>query len=167
VLKDGGFIAIWQTQLYFKYFWKWFGDDIHIYAGCKNFVQLRKTPINYAYDPIVIKYKKGRELKPSKPKRSLDFFVSNTAKWVTQTSSLAREHPCPRPIDQVEQIIDNFVIEDGIVLDCFMGSGTTAVACINTNRKFIGIELEPKYVEIANKRIQEVLSQTKLMEGLT
>jgi DNA modification methylase len=42
-----------------------------------------------------------------------------------------------------------------------MGSGTTAVACINTNRKFIGIELEPKYVEIANKRIQEALSQLK------
>ena len=162
VLKDGGFIAVWQTQLYFKYFWDWFGEDIHIYVGCKNFVQLRKTPINYAYDPIIMKYKTGKELRPTKPKRNVDFFVSNTAKWVTQTNDLARKHPCPRPIDQVEQIIENFVIPNGLVLDCFIGSGTTAVACIRTNRSFIGMELSKEYVEIANERIQKELSQSKL-----
>lgn len=48
------------------------------------------------------------------------------------------------------------------VLDPFLGSGTTAVACINLNRNFIGIEKEPKYVEIANKRIEQARSQMKL-----
>ena len=54
-LKPGGFVAIWQTQKYFPYFWDWFGKDIHIYIGAKNFVQIRKkTPITFAYDPVVM-----------------------------------------------------------------------------------------------------------------
>jgi len=53
ILKPGGFVAVWQAAAYLKYAWKWFGNDIHIYAGCKNFVQLRKTSINYAFDPII------------------------------------------------------------------------------------------------------------------
>jgi len=156
VLKDGGFIAIWQTQLYFKFFWSWFGDDIQIYAGCKNFVQLRKTAINRGYDPIIMKYKPANELlRPKKPKRNIDFFVANTAKWVTQTEDIVRKHPCPRPIDQVEQIIENFTIPNGLVLDCFVGSGTTAVACKKLNRNFICCDNNAGYVEIANKRLAQ------------
>ena len=44
---------------------------------------------------------------------------------------------------------------DGLVLDPFTGSGTTGVACVNTGRKFIGIEIDEKYCEVAAKRIQE------------
>ena len=155
VLKDGGFIAIWQTQLYFKFFWSWFGDDIQIYASCKNFVQLRKTPINRAYDPIIVKYKCGsKPLRPEKPQRSVDFYVANTAKWVTQTEDIVRKHPCPRPIDQTEELVKNFTIPNGLVLDPFIGSGTTAIACLRNGRSFIGIEKEHKYCDIANKRIK-------------
>jgi len=151
VTKDGGFIAIWQTQLYFPHFWKWYGEDIHIYAACKNFVQLRKTPINYAFDPVVMFYKKGDALRPLKPKRNTDFFVSNTAALVSKPDRLERKHPCPRPVDVVEQIIDNF--STGIVLDPFAGSGTTGVACQNLNRQFILIEKEQEYIDIINKRL--------------
>ena len=45
--------------------------------------------------------------------------------------------------------------ENDLILDCFSGSGTTAIACINTNRHYIGFELEPKYYEIANERIKK------------
>ena len=45
--------------------------------------------------------------------------------------------------------------ENDIILDCFMGSGSTGVACKHTNRKFIGIEIEEKYFNIAKKRIEE------------
>ncbi len=48
------------------------------------------------------------------------------------------------------------------ILDPYLGSGTTAVACIRTGRRFIGIELEPKYCEIARKRIDRELSQPRL-----
>ena len=152
-LKPNGFIAIWQTQKYFKYFWEWFGDNIHIYASCKNFVQLKNTGINYAYDPIVMKYNGGEKLSPENPPRNVDFYVSNTAKYVTQTDSLAGEHPCPRPIDQVNEIIANFIIEKGVVLDPFIGSGTTALACLNQKRKFIGFEKEKEFYNIALKRL--------------
>lgn len=162
ILRPGGFLAIWQANKYFSYFWKWFGNDIRIYAGCKNFVQLRKTPINYGFDPIVIKYKTGAPLRPEKPRRNLDYFVANTAKWVTQTDSLARQHPCPRPIDQVQELVENFVLEDGTVLDCFAGSGTTGVACVQTGRNFIGIEIDPTYFAIAERRIKEAQLQERL-----
>jgi site-specific DNA-methyltransferase (adenine-specific) len=160
VLKDGGFCAIWQANKYLRYAWEWFGDDVRIYAGCKNFVQLRKTPINYGFDPIVIRYKQGTPLRPSKPNRNLDFFVANTAKWVAQTNSLARQHPCPRPIDQADQLVENFTAEGGVILDPFMGSGTTGAACVKMGRNFIGIEKEPRYFEIAQKRIAEAQMQT-------
>jgi len=165
-VKDGGFIAIWQTNKYFPYFWKWFGNDIRIYASCKNFVQLRKTAINYGFDPIILKYKKGLELlKPINPKRNIDWFVCNTAKFVTEKDSLTRQHPCPRPIDQVCELIDNFVIEDGLVFDPFMGSGTTGVASLKLQRKFVGCEINKDYFEIAKKRIGDWEKQSRLFEG--
>lgn len=153
VTRKGGFIAIWQAQLYFRYFWNWYGEGIHIYAGCKNFVQLRKTPINYGYDPIVMLYISGAELlRPIKPKRNIDYFVANTASMVSDTKRIERQHPCPRPIDQVTQIVENFSV--GKVLDPFMGSGTTGVVCKNLNRDFIGIEIDETYFKMAEERIK-------------
>ena len=49
-----------------------------------------------------------------------------------------------------------------IVIDLFMGSGTTGVACVNTGRKFIGMELDPGYFEVAKRRIEEAQAQARL-----
>jgi len=62
-------------------------------------------------------------------------------------------HITPKPVELIENIIRHSSNEGAIVLDCFMGSGTTAVAAVRTNRKFIGFETEREYVEIANKRL--------------
>lgn len=62
-------------------------------------------------------------------------------------------HPTEKPVDLLEMYILNSSDEGDVVLDPFMGSGSTGVACKNTNRKFIGIELEIDYFEIAKKRI--------------
>lgn len=70
-----------------------------------------------------------------------------------------RVHPTQKPIVLMEWIIKNYTDEDDLILDPFIGSGTTAIACMQTNRNFIGIELEPKYVDIANKRIQDFTKQ--------
>lgn len=64
-----------------------------------------------------------------------------------------RAHPSEKSIEVVSLLINQSSSENDTILDCFLGSGTTAVAAINTNRKFIGIECEPEYVEIANQRI--------------
>ena len=64
-------------------------------------------------------------------------------------------HITPKPVDLLEYIIKTSSNKNDIVLDCFMGSGSTGVACKHTNRNFIGIELDDNYFEIAKKRIEE------------
>ena len=66
-----------------------------------------------------------------------------------------RVHPTQKPIEIVEYIVGNSAKETSIVLDPFLGSGTTAVACIHLNRKCIGIEIEEKYCSIAAKRLSQ------------
>ena len=65
-------------------------------------------------------------------------------------------HPTQKPVALLEYLIKTYTNEGETVLDNVMGSGSTGVACINTNRKFIGIELDENYFEIAKKRIDEV-----------
>lgn len=65
-------------------------------------------------------------------------------------------HPTVKPLDIVEDIIRNCSDEWDTVLDCYLGSWTTAVACKKLNRNFIGIEINPEYVELAESRLREV-----------
>lgn len=64
-------------------------------------------------------------------------------------------HPTQKPVPLMEYLIKTYTNEGETVLDFTMGSGTTGVACVNTGRSFIGIELDPDYFAIAEKRIQE------------
>lgn len=64
-------------------------------------------------------------------------------------------HPTQKPVALMEYLIKTYTNEGETVLDFTMGSGTTGVACLNTNRKFIGIEKDDKYFEIACKRIND------------
>ena len=64
-------------------------------------------------------------------------------------------HPTQKPVGLMEYLIKTYTNEDEIVLDNTMGSGTTGVACMNTNRKFIGIEKNSDYFELSKKRIQK------------
>ncbi|MEK4360845.1 site-specific DNA-methyltransferase [Paenibacillus sp. FSL M7-1455] len=66
------------------------------------------------------------------------------------------DHPCQFPLDFANRIILSLSNEGGVVLDPFMGSGTTAVGAVAHQRKFIGFETEPKYIEIANKRLDSI-----------
>jgi len=67
-----------------------------------------------------------------------------------------RLHPTQKPVALLEYLIKTYTLEGETVLDNCMGSGSTGVACINTNRNFIGIELDETYFNIAKKRIEEV-----------
>lgn len=64
-------------------------------------------------------------------------------------------HPNQKPLALFEYLIKTYTLEGDLVLDNCIGSGTTAVACINLNRNFIGIELDPEYFEIAKNRIKD------------
>ena len=74
-------------------------------------------------------------------------------------------HITPKPVDLLEYIIKTSSNKCDIILDCFMGSGSTGVACMNTNRKFIGIELDNNYFDIASKRIEEAFFNAQNKEG--
>lgn len=69
-----------------------------------------------------------------------------------------KTHPTQKPIALFEYLINTYTNQDECVLDNCMGSGTTAIACMNTNRNFIGIEQEQKYVDLANERIKEAFN---------
>jgi DNA modification methylase len=60
-----------------------------------------------------------------------------------------------KPVELLEYLVKTYTDENMTTLDCTMGSGSTGVACINTNRKFIGIEMDDKYFDIGSKRILE------------
>ena len=68
-------------------------------------------------------------------------------------------HPTQKPVALMAYLIRTYTNEGDVVLDNTMGSGTTGVACANTGRKFIGIEREPKYYEIAKARIAEAVNK--------
>ena len=83
------------------------------------------------------------------PKNELNF--KNSQK---ECNPLNRIHPTQKPVPLLEYLIKTYTLEGETVLDNCMGSGSTGVACINTNRKFIGIEKDETYFEIARKRIE-------------
>lgn len=68
-------------------------------------------------------------------------------------------HPTEKPIPLMREIVSDFVPDGGLVLDPFMGSGTTGIACLKLGRKFIGIEREPEYFDIAVERIADAASR--------
>ena len=67
-----------------------------------------------------------------------------------------RYHPTQKPSELIQMLIEQYSKEGDIVLDPFLGSGTTAVACVNTGRHYRGFELDPQYYDIACKRLDEV-----------
>ena len=74
------------------------------------------------------------------------------------------KHPTIKPLDITGKLIRNSSNENDVVLDPFMGSGTTGVACKELHRNFIGIELDKKYFEIAKKRIEETKRESQLFK---
>lgn len=83
-------------------------------------------------------------------------YKSNILKYKKDYSGY---HPTQKPVLLLEDLIKTFSNEGNLVVDLTMGSGSTGVACINTNRNFIGIEKDLKYYDIANKRIKDTLEQ--------
>ena len=71
----------------------------------------------------------------------------------------ANGHATPKPVELIERIIETTTNSGDTVMDCFAGSGTTGVACVNTGRRFIGIEIDPGYFEIAKRRIQAAMEK--------
>ena len=83
-----------------------------------------------------------------------DRYPRSVYKYNAVNSQHGIEHPTQKPVGLLEMLINTYTLEGETVLDNCMGSGSTGVACMNTNRQFIGIEKDDKYFEIAKKRIE-------------
>ena len=163
LVSDGGPLFVWQAGPHIRRFAEWFPRDWRLYIAAKNFVQMRPTAMQHAYDPVIVWWKAGG--KPwSAGTATRDFHIANTAPVVASPENLEKGHPCPRPLDQVRHIVDQWTPPGTCVLDPFMGSGTTLVACAKLGRKGIGIELDPDYFEIACRRVEEAYRQPRLFE---
>ena len=159
----------------FKYAWVW--DKI----TKTNHLNARKQPLRRTEDVIVFykkqcsynpqgliegefsnyrpnhfKYKKGEkvygEQKENKNVSKHTNYPDNVL--VYSNNNHKSFHPTQKPVALFEYLIKTYTNKGETVLDNCMGSGTTGVACVNTNRNFIGIELDDKYFEIAKERIE-------------
>ena len=113
-------------------------------------------PIVYMFKP----YKVGTTITDHFITSKLGCFNSDIlTKNVVEITSLSKNvnHPTEKPVKLMETLVELVTVEGSNILDPFSGSGTTGVACVNTNRNFIGIELDDNYFNIAQKRIQEAL----------
>ena len=96
---------------------------------------------------------KERIARGIKGARSYDWF--SDINLVKNVSKVDFNHPCPVPVELMERIIKLTSEEGDLIFDPFAGSGTTAIACMNTNRRFIGAEIDTLYFDMANDRIAE------------
>ena len=106
------------------------------------------------WQPIIV-YGKDPYLQDGKGRRPDSFIQMKTEKANV-------DHPCSKPENVMRWIIERTTRESDTILDPFMGSGTTGVACVQTGRNFIGIEIDPDYYEIAKRRIKEAQMQPRL-----
>lgn len=158
---DGAPIFVWQSGTNVRRLSEWFPREWRLFIAAKNFVQMRATAMNWSYDPVVVWWI-GVTKPWSAGNANKDWHIANTAPLVASPSNIERGHPCPRPIDQMRHVVSQWVRHNAVVLDPFMGSGTTGVACANLGRKFIGIEIEPKYFDIACERIDNAYRQQRM-----
>jgi site-specific DNA-methyltransferase (adenine-specific) len=158
----------------FKYDWIW---DKKIPSGMSyaRFQPMRQTENisvfcngKTVYNPQMVKRDKpikkgGNKYSPSAPiqacKEGKDF--KKTYEYKNQINIIVFDkirkgslHPTQKPVDLLEYLIRTYTNEGETVLDNCMGSGSTGVACVNTGRNFIGIELDPDYFAIAKGRIE-------------
>lgn len=159
VLKDIN-IYLWcnKTQIY---------DYFNFYVGkhkCKfDIITWHKTNAlptysnKYLTDTEYCLYfrKGGNRCKPSNYEDTKTFYIAP----INHKDKKIYHHPTIKPLDITEKFIRNSSKENKIVLDPFMGSGTTGVACVNTNRNFIGMELDENYFNIAKNRIEKAKTQ--------
>ena len=190
IIKDNGAIVLFGSEpfssalrmsniKYFKYDWIWEKEQ-----GA-NFMLCKYQP--YKVHEIVSVFSKSThnyfpQITDGKPyisgKGTSGDITGNVKKIQTKndgkryprsiqkfcTGKSKSKHPTQKPVPLLEYLIKTYTLENETVLDFTMGSGSTGVACVNTNRDFIGIELDDHYFEIAKQRIENGIIQEKITE---
>ena len=182
IIKPNGAIALFGSQPFtsalvmsnpkmFKYEWVWDKD-----RSCGSMLA-KIRPLKYHESILIFSQKKevynpqmtkGKMQKKASGGKSDNYGNVPIVRYDSDTyyprsiqtfkachNMTGKIHPTQKPVALMEYLIKTYTIEGETVLDFTMGSGSTAIACLNTNRNFIGIEKDDKYFEIAEKRIKE------------
>jgi site-specific DNA-methyltransferase (adenine-specific) len=150
-----------------KYFIPALGVPNEVIVWCYNSNLPRQSRLINFYNVKVNFEKVKQAYKNPKDKRVLKLIESGSdgtrlydwfsdIQLVKNTSDEKTFHPCPVPIKLMERIILLTTNENDLIIDPFCGSGTTAIACINTNRKFIGFEIDEFYFNKSKERLMEL-----------
>ena len=183
IIKDHGAIVLFSQMPFgaslimsnpkmFRYEWIWEKNQ------AVGFLNAKKMPLR-KHENILVFYKhlptynpqglikldepiqeEGRANRSGKNYRVADkSFIRTHKNYPTDIITFSKDtgyHPTQKPVDLLEYLIKTYTNEGDVVLDNCMGSGSTGVACQNTNREFIGMELDEKYFKIACERIEGV-----------
>lgn len=182
IIKDNGAICLFGNEpfssklrmsnlKYYKYDWVWEKPK------GSGFLLAKKKPLKN-YEIISVFYKKPplynpqfREGKPYKTKQGYigEYFYTKNPKQTETKNNGTRYpvsilkfnmstglHPTQKPVELLEYLIKTYTNENELVLDNCMGSGSTGVACVKTNRNFLGIEINKNFYDIAKERIENV-----------
>lgn len=159
ILSDYGVMCVFQSAIHARQWATWFPRDWRLIALCKAFVQMRAGFITAATDYALIWFPNERpKTKPSwQPEPARDWFYSGET--AIPRRGPERGHPCPRPLDMMRYLVSVLCEPASLVLDPYLGSGTTGVACAMLGRQFIGIERHKPYFDIACRRIEAAYRQ--------
>lgn len=177
IIKDRGAIVLTATQPFssklvcsnidnFSYEWVWVKSKITGVLNAKK-MPVRKHEQILVFNKPKMYNPQGLVLNGTVTKQgssSSNYGKRDTKQYIQEFSNYPRDvleiasegktvHPTQKPVALMEYLIKTYTNEGDLVLDNCMGSGTTGVACKNTNRNFIGIELDEKYFKIAEERI--------------
>lgn len=159
VLKPDSFYVTFFSTKYldklfinnpFSYFWQFI-------LSCPN--GQVNSPIGYSKYMSCIVFKKGN---PKLQTRNKDIFSASPGRKIEPEEGYIN-HPTPKPKNFISEILKMFSKEDDLVLDPFMGSGSTILACHLTNRRYLGIEIDPNYLELTKKRLKNLKKMLRSM----
>lgn len=183
IIKPNGAICLFGSEPFsstlrmsnikhFKYDWIWQKSNV------MGFLNAKKRPLKETENISVfnskVYYPQGLEInekgknRRGKQTETLGKYelinkseYKNYPRTILQFKSERGYHPTQKPVTLLEYLIRTYTNEGETVLDFTMGSGSTGVACVHTNRNFIGIEIEEEYFNMAKKRIEEAKQQIK------
>jgi len=179
VIKDNGCIALFGSEPFssalrmsnikeFKYDWIWKKTNVMGFLNAKK-RPLKEIEIISIFNSKIYKPQNLQKNLKSKNRKGKNTDIlgkykainksefTNYPKTIIKFKSEKGFHPTQKPVELCEYLIKTYTNENETVLDFTMGSGSTGVACKNTNRDFIGIELDQDYFDIAKERIESIL----------
>lgn len=163
VLRPGGHFFSFCANRYISHYWDTLEKNGIIIKRIWTWCKPNAMPFNRKVNLLSSCEYALWGIKPGK-KKVFNFQGTNQHNYYIYPLEIGNKlHPNQKPLEIMRYLVNLFTNVGDVVLDPFMGSGTTGVACVNNERGFIGIEQDPKYFKVAKKRIEESSIKLKFL----